>query len=498
VLARASHPPCLFSQEIPTMKRPRLASIAIMTAIVAVPTAATLAAPPGSPPTDSRLQGAYRTERDGWVYVHLEGSPEKIGFQHGSLLAAEIGDFLRVIKPFLKKSTGRDWAFYREASQRMLWPRIDDEYRREIDGIVAGLTSKKIDADRWDLVALNANQELPYYYVPWLDRHEGRTPTTHAPGNCSAFIATGSYTRDGRIVMGHNAWTNYVVGTRWNIIFDLKPDAGSRILMDGLPGVIASDDDFGVTSAGMMITETTITQFEGWDPKGKPEFVRARKAMQYSRSIDEFVRIMLDGNNGGYANDWLVGDNKTGEVALFELGLKNHTVRRGKDACFFGANFPDSPKLRREETRFDPHDKASSPNARKVRWEQLVAEHRGKIDLELGKQFETDDFDVILDRREANERTLCGRVETAKRGVPEWDWAPFYPGGTVQSKVTDASLADRMAMWAQVGHHGSDFLAEPFIASHPEYDWMRGLIKDMKCGPWSRFEAGMGARDEPR
>ena len=91
---------------------------------------------------------------------------------------------------------------------------------------------------------------------------------------------------------------------------------------------------------GCMITETTITQFEGWDPQGKPEFVRARKAMQYSRSIDDFVRIMLDGNNGGYANDWLVGDNKTGEIALFELGLKNHSVQRTRDGVYFGANFP--------------------------------------------------------------------------------------------------------------------------------------------------------------
>ena len=39
--------------------------------------------------------------------------------------------------------------------------------------------------------------------------------------------------------MGHNAWTNYVVGSRWNIIFDIKPEKGHRFLMDGLPGVIA-------------------------------------------------------------------------------------------------------------------------------------------------------------------------------------------------------------------------------------------------------------------
>jgi hypothetical protein len=443
------------------------------------------------PPTDERLQGAHRFERDGWVYIHLEGPPEQLGFQHGYLLAAEIGDFLRVIKPYLKTSSHRDWGFYREAAERMLWPRIDEEYRREIDGIVAGMKAKGVEADRWDLVALNANQELPYYYVPWLDGKEGKTPTTHAPGNCSAFIATGSYTKDGRIVMGHNAWTNYVVGTRWNIIFDLKPEAGARMIMDGLPGVIVSDDDFGITSAGLLITETTITQFEGWDPKGKPEFVRARKAMQYGRSIDDYVRIMLDGNNGGYANDWLVGDNKTGEIALFELGLKNHSVRRTRDGCFFGANFPDSPKLRKEETKFDAENPSSSPNARKARWERLMANHKGKIDLEAGKRFENDDFDVIGVRKLASERTLCGQVETSPRGAPEWDWGPFYPGGTVQSKVTDGNLADKMALWGQVGHHGSDFIADTFLKEHKKYEWMRGLLKDMKCGPWSRFEAGM-------
>ena len=251
----------------------------------------------------------------------------------------------RVCKPFLEKTTKRDWNFYRKAAEQMLWPRTEPEYQREIDGIVGGLNAQGVAADRWDLVALNALEELPYYYVPWLDKKEGKTPTTHAPGNCSAFVATGSYTKDGRIVMGHNAWTNYVVGTRWNIIFDIQPEQGHRILMDGLPGVIASDDDFGVNSAGIMITETTITQFEGWDPEGKPEFARARKALQYSESIDDFVRIMLDGNNGGYANDWLIGDNKTGEIARFELGLKNHSVSRTKDGCFFGANFPIDPKL---------------------------------------------------------------------------------------------------------------------------------------------------------
>ena len=445
---------------------------------------------PKRPATAPSAGGGHRFEQDGWIYVHLEGSPEQIGFQHGSLLAAEIVDLLRVIKPYLEKSSKRDWSFYREASEKMLWPRIDLEYRREIDGIVAGLQAKGKKADRWDLVALNANQELPYYYVPWLDQREGKKPATHAPGNCSAFIATGGYTKDGRIVMGHNAWTNYVVGSRWNIVFDIKPEKGSHMIMDGLPGVIVSDDDFGINSDGILVTETTITQFEGWDPAGKPEFVRARKALQYSKSIDDFVQIMLEGNNGGYANDWLIGDNKTNEIALLELGLKNHSVKKSKDGCFFGSNFPETEVVTREETKFDPAKKDSSPNTRKSRWQELIAAHKGKIDLELAKSFENDQYDAFAHANGANERTLCGRVEISPRGVPEWDWTPFYPGGTVQSKITDGSLAARMMFWGQVGHAGSDFLAEPFLKDHKEYEWMRGLLKDMKCGPWSRFQSG--------
>ncbi len=449
---------------------------------------AVAADPPGV--VAASLLGSHRFERDGWIFVHLEGSPEKVGFQHGHLLAGEIADLLRVIKPYLAKSTGREWSFFRDAGEKMLWPGIEPEYRREIDGIVAGVQAKGVKADRWDLVALNANQELPYYYVAWLDKKEGKTPVTHAPGNCSAFVATGSFTKDGRIVMGHNAWTNYVVGTRWNIVFDIKPEQGSHMIMDGLPGVIVSDDDFGVNADGMMVTETTITQFEGWDPAGKPEFARARKALQYSKSIDDFVRIMLDGNNGGYANDWLIGDNKTGEIALFELGLKNHAVKRSKDGCFIGSNFPETEVLTREETKFDPDKKDSSPNTRRARWQELIAAHKGKIDLELGKAFENDDFDSFTRTKGANERTLSGRVETSPRGVPEWDWAPFYPGGTVQSKVTDSTLAAQMAFWGQAGHAGSDFLVDPFLQEHKEYEWMRGLLKDMKCGPWTRFQSG--------
>jgi hypothetical protein len=212
---------------------------------------------------DPRLKGSYRIERGGWVYVHLEGDPAEIGFQHGYLLAPEIEDAFPAVTNGMIHSTKRDWPFFREAARTMLWPKIDPEYQQELQGIAAGLNMRTgSNLDVYDIVAFNAFEELPDYYVPWLNKHEkaSNAPNLKSPGNCSAFVATGSWTKDGQIVIAHNNWTSYMNGERWRIIFDIKPAKGFRMLMDGFPGVIVSDDDFGINSDGLMVTETTITQ----------------------------------------------------------------------------------------------------------------------------------------------------------------------------------------------------------------------------------------------
>jgi phospholipase B-like protein len=449
-----------------------------------------------SSPADPRLAGSYRFERGGWIYVHLEGSPERIGFQHGYLLAPEIADAFAAVRLEDTHRTGRDWDFFRRAAREMLWPKIDAEYEAELDGIVAGVNARGVKMDRDDLVALNAFEELPDYYVPWYNAQHpiAGAPRLSSPGNCSAFVATGSYTRDHRIVMAHNNWTSYVDGQRWVIIFDLVPERGYRILMDGFPGVITSDDDFGINSAGLMVTETTISQFVGWDPNGKPEFVRSRKALQYAGSIDDYVKIMLDGNNGGYANDWLLGDRKTGEIAQFELGLKHYRVWRTRDGYFVGSNFARDPKVIAEDTKFDPNNPSTSPNARRARWEQLMERWKGQIDAQLAEKFESDHRDAYLEKDQPDERTLCGHADASARGIDLWEWGPHYPGGAVQGKVTDSQMAAAMSFIAHAGHPcGANFNASQFLAAHPEYSWEASILRDMKAGPWTTFKAGQRA-----
>jgi len=448
-------------------------------------------AAPAAPPAE--LAKATRTDMNGWIRVHLEGRPHEIGFQHGWLLAAEIDDLLKALGHFLEGSTQRDWAFFRTSAERMFWPKLEPEYREEIEGIVAGLRARRPDLryDEIDITALNGWIELAWYYVPFLDDLAKKgAGDNKAPGYCSAFVATGSWTEDGGIVIGHNNWVDYIIGSRWNVIADVVPAAGQRILMDCLPGAIHSGDDFVLNGAGIVYTETTMGTFKGFREEGTPEFQRARRAAQYATSIDDFVRIMGADNNGAYANDWLVGDAKTGEIAKFELGLKNQKLWRTTDGYFIGSNFPGDAKLIAEETTFDPADTTQSVLVRKARWDQLMEDYKGYIDVEDGKLFEADHVDMATGKTGFNSNVLCGHVDEDPKGTPEFSWAPYSPAGAVQGKVTSSALVKAMKMWAHMGHPcGRDFVAADFLAKHPEYAWQAPYLKDLKAQPWTLFEA---------
>ena len=442
-------------------------------------------------PDTSRLAKSSRENKNGWIYVHLEGSPGNIGYQHGYLVADEIDTTLKMMSYFLEHDTHKDWQFYRRAAANFLWNKLDQEYKDEINGIVEGLHAKQKNYDSLDITALNAMEELAYYYEPQLmEKALPGSGDNKAPGNCSAFIATGSYTKDGKIVIGHNNWTPYIVGQHWNVIADIVPEKGNHMLMDCMPGFIHSGDDFVITTGGILITETTITQFKGFDSTGIPEFMRARKSAQYANSIDDVIKIFLEGNNGGYANDWLIGDLKTNEVAKFELGLKHYHVWRSMDTAIIGSNFASDPDLIRDETTFNKADSSTSPNARKIRMEKMVIDNKGNLNVETGKQIEEDHYDVLHNSKANNKCVICGHVDEDAKGCAEWDLPAYYPIGAVQGKVTTSDLAKQMKFWAHMGHPcGQDFLGEPFFKLHPEFQWQSKFLNNMIAYPWTLFSA---------
>jgi hypothetical protein len=439
------------------------------------------------------LKGSYKFNEGGWTYVHLQGTPEQIGYQHGYLLAREIEDNIYVYQVEAPSEYKREWSFFRDAAQNVLWPHIDAEYQQELKGIAEGLQAQGSKLDLWDVVALNGDIELTQYYLPWLNdkEHKPNPPQAVAPGHCSAFIATGTATDGGKIVIAHSNWTSYAEGERWTVVFDVVPSSGQHFVMDGLPGVITSQDDFGVNASGLMITETTLPMAKGFDVNGIPEFERSRKAMQYATSIDEYAAIMRKGNNGGYANSWLIGDRKTGEIAYLELGLHQTPLTKKKDGYFVSSNFAANRDLIRDDTPgFDPDNPESSMNARHLRAEQFMKQHYGKLDTELAEAYLSDHYDTYEHKIEVGKRSLCGHEEASPVGEKVWGDPPFNPGGAVTGKVMDSDMAEHLSFIGRAGHPcGEDFHAEPFLAAHPEFAWQKPILHDMIAGPWTTFTA---------
>src|SRR5271170_6812679 len=134
--------PSNFSEIRPSMKASMYRPSAVLQAAVIFLVSVTSVF--GQAAKDPRLAGAYSFDRGGWKYVHLEGTPEQIGYQHGYLLASEIADMLQVFKLEDEHLTKRDWQFYRDASKNMLWPHIDAEYQRELTAIAKGAQAKGV------------------------------------------------------------------------------------------------------------------------------------------------------------------------------------------------------------------------------------------------------------------------------------------------------------------------------------------------------------------
>src|SRR5512140_2993083 len=94
---------------------------AVVGLVILVAVAGSMLGRSAPPQADGRLKGAYRKPaNNGWTYVHLQGTPAEVGYQHGYLLASEIADSLQAIRVESDHDNGRDWGFFRDAAQKMM------------------------------------------------------------------------------------------------------------------------------------------------------------------------------------------------------------------------------------------------------------------------------------------------------------------------------------------------------------------------------------------
>eukprot|EP01091_Cochliopodium_minus_P003728 TRINITY_DN136_c0_g1_i2.p1 TRINITY_DN136_c0_g1~~TRINITY_DN136_c0_g1_i2.p1 ORF type:complete len:483 (-),score=115.52 TRINITY_DN136_c0_g1_i2:30-1478(-) len=442
------------------------------------------------------VDSGSRSDLNGWIWVQIKGDPYPRGFTYGYMIAKEFADAWRVYEAMTLSSYGMTLDFFNQLGANLHRSKIPAEYTQELQGVADGLAKagiQNITLD--DIIGFNDNMEITGYYWPTIQAQYGvaKPPGKFAKAHCSGFVATGNATKDGRIVIGHESFTEFWNGQYFNVILDITPTNGYRMVMQTSPGWIASMTDFWLNSAGILVVETTIAGYFGYSTQGIPEWIRVRNATQYGNSIDQWVAIMENGNNGGYANSWLLGDTKTNEIAEYEQGLKYQSLVKKTSGYLFGDNVANDPRIRNLECVDTGYsDTRQQTGARRTRWPQLLNGYYGQINATVGQTMLGDTYDPYLKKINPSSRCICSHYDVDPQyyaSDPNAVWnVPFYPAGSVDGKITTAAAAANMSMWGIFGRaDGVAFDADSFLASNSQYDWQQGYLASRPSQPWTYF-----------
>jgi hypothetical protein len=455
-----------------------------------------------------KIKNGFKFKKNGWNYISIKGNPSERGYAHGVLLRDEIKAALKTMKWNLYDTHGIKTPFFIELSNYLYKKPLEEEFPEFFEELVGISKGAQVDLD--ELILWNNLGSLDYAlpkiklfldHMPHLrekykhiveDIEGGHTLEGGGSDHCSAFLAIGDYTHDGKICCAHNTFTNFIDGQWCNVIIDLKPTNGHRILFQSFPGYIISQTDFFINSKGFIGTETTIGGFNKYVHK-HPISCRIRNCMQYANTLDDYIEMLHKENSGDYANAWLVGDTTNNEIMRIELGLNFSNIERKKNGYFIGFNAPYDPRIRNLEctnTGFD--DIRRHQGARKVRLEQLMEENKGKLNVDIAKELIADHYDVYLNKTNMCSRTVCSHYELDNRAfMSQADRPlPYQPRGALDGKVVDSESCKKMEFYGRWGSScGTPFEVKPFMKQNAQWKRFAPYLFDRPSQPWTLFKS---------
>jgi len=402
----------------------------------------------------------FRYEMGGWTFLHIEGAPYARGRQHGELMADEIVRYMTKLGvQKLAADPAKGWADQRQMADALFFRKFDVEFLEEMKGIAdgankAGAKFKGRELDLLDIVTLNSAIDMS-------SLQDGLTHAAHPLSgrtfmtaddemekggkgdHCNSFVATGESTRSGRFMLTQMFMWNGYTGTEFNVMLDVVPEKGHRLVMQAFPGGIHSGTDWYLNASGLVMGETTVGQTP-FNADGTPQSNRIRKAAQYASGIDEAAAILFKQNNGLYTNDWTMADTKTDEGACFLLGTEKtklwRTGAKGKPADtpgrhkdFIWANNNNRDLAVRSEYGANPEnapaDLAFNTWNRDIAWQEAFKAHGQK------------GFDI----------------DTATRVMAT---SPINRPHACDAKLTTAEMAEKLVF---IAHQGKTTLREKMV-----------------------------------
>eukprot|EP01128_Nolandella_sp_AFSM9_P000164 TRINITY_DN1028_c0_g1_i1.p1 TRINITY_DN1028_c0_g1~~TRINITY_DN1028_c0_g1_i1.p1 ORF type:complete len:350 (+),score=75.14 TRINITY_DN1028_c0_g1_i1:25-1074(+) len=134
----------------------------------------------------------------------------------------------------------------------------------------------------------------------------------HVGQHCSVMIKLSE--ENGELFSGHVTWTSYWQLLRmykhYHTSFHHADSHGYDISFSGYPGLPVSGDDFSVTNANLMITETTnevfnTTLYSAVTYQTVPYWLRSQIANRLASTAEEWTSLFSAYNSGTYNNQVL-------------------------------------------------------------------------------------------------------------------------------------------------------------------------------------------------
>ncbi len=401
-------------------------------------------------------KGFYEESR-GVKVLHLKGKPYEIGFQHGSLLAEKIVELVpKALDSTIGVISKTVDMSYETAREKMIEgkeaakPYIPEEYLEEMRGIADGVGSKDcgvMDLDQiilWNTMYDNwCLYAHPHYSHPRksdsakvsIASGSAGTNSPSSPG-CSSFSAWGDAVTGDGLIFGKNMDNLNLPGILDNrILVVVDPDEGFGHAFVTHPGMIGIDG--GLNSAGItMMTHYDACADETLEGCGIGLITRL--LLSRSQTLEQAIDILKSYPHcTGIA--FHVTDANADKAAVADASAGRVQVRyppQGQNVLFSsnhancypgwygyeGFNMVDGQKEvydladistieAWQKSLRDPDNSWVPAPSRFERYEQLMREHYGKINVEIAQEILSDRYDPYTKRsRSKNEPSESNNI----------------------------------------------------------------------------------------
>ncbi len=326
--------------------------------------------PNGRPDTRPKPQGSLK-RIDGYLVLHVAGTPEQMGEQHGRLLRKEIRKACKALigDMYLGASHKRliDGTKVMEQHQ-------PPEFRRELKAL-----AKAAGIDYWDCVAMqlfgDVDRGQPFRWYLQDDQDNGLKDLDDGDGmRCTSFAVFGKATKTGELIAGRNLdFYDAGVGKYGAILMHAAPDKGHRFLTVTWCGII---NGWTLMNDKGIVTSNNTAYGGGADGdslKGISTCFMLRKVAQYAATVQEGIAIVRKGPRACGTNMLIAGGNPP-DAVMVEFDHKAIAVRRATNGAVFAAN--SFRKLYNSKTVDDYLGFFSRYRI----LDKLIKKHHGKID----------------------------------------------------------------------------------------------------------------------